>query len=593
MSDAALLLNLPTGKALGVFVASLIIGAFVIFKYCLDQFDKPVENLDDRWNFLVPSQLTPHRQYILGFTIYYGLSMLIFLFVSFVGPQLFGEIANAVVGDGKLSDSKDHSTFPIIVAFTMVGLYPNIRPPLALDVEIWLRRVGHWMAYIPKNMVGLVNEMGFSGFDLTNDKVTNAWLLIDLKRPAIDAPDLKSIGPLLDRLVVLYVRGAALAGDLESHDVAVLRNDIDLDVFKEFHEKLTSVLVTIEDVQTRLEELGRLGGAERRQAIAGAQRDIRKSLDVLYVIFACAITGTGADRLEDRLRAIGFTSQFRSKQDIPWSPILKVVGLSAIVLLVALMMASQTFLKSNHYSNQIPSSKGDIMRQVVLIVVTLSLAIGNAIIIRTRLINQDRYFVDKPAAFAKIVIRCILVTLPFYLIIYLDGLIASGQLVYWVKQMIWSVVPATCGVLVAVTLDRPANSRFERATSGAILGTSLAIATWIVVTLNENNGERLWTYVVYNFIVYGGFGFVVGAALPAAIRRYRDAQLNQMPQRVAALYNEVGRFFYDYGQFNEWLHVRNPALDSKPPSDVLLEETGMDRLISFVSETRKPFIAPS
>jgi hypothetical protein len=384
-----------------------------------------------------------------------------------------------------------------------------------------------------------------------------------------------------------------LAGDLESHDLAILRNDIDLDVFKEFHEKLTSVSATIENLQMRLEELGRLSGTERRQAIAGAQRNIRKCLDVLYVIFACAVTAKGADQLEDRLRAIGFTSSFRSTQDIPWSPILKVVGLSAIVLLVGLMTASQTFLRAIDHSNQIPSNKGDVMRAVVAIVLTLSLAIGIAIGIRSRLINRDKYFADKPAAYLKISLTCLVATLPLYLVIYIDGLVASGKLVGWIHQMVWSVVPATCGVMVAITLDRPSNSRFERMTSGAILGTSLGIAAWGVVVINAENGEVLWTYVLYILIVYGGFGFVIGFALPDAIRRYRDAQLNQMPQRVAALYNEVGRFFYDYGQFNEWLYARNPALGSKPPSDMLLEETGMDRLVSFVSETRKPFAAAS
>jgi hypothetical protein len=130
----------------------VLIGAFVIFKHCLDQFDKPVENLDNRWNFLVLSQLTPQRQYIIGFTIYYGLSMVLFLGLSFAGPGFFACIAKEAGADvDNLGVGlKDHSTFPIIVAFVMVGLYPNLRPPIAYDVEIWLRRIGHWVAYIPK-----------------------------------------------------------------------------------------------------------------------------------------------------------------------------------------------------------------------------------------------------------------------------------------------------------------------------------------------------------------------------------------------------------------------------------------------------------
>jgi hypothetical protein len=60
------------------------------------------------------------------------------------------------------------------------------------------------------------------------------------------------------------------------------------------------------------------------------------------------------------------------------------------------MIASQTFLKAIDHSNQIPSNKGDVMRAVLVIVLTLSLTIRNAIVIRTGLINQDKYFADKP-----------------------------------------------------------------------------------------------------------------------------------------------------------------------------------------------------
>jgi hypothetical protein len=267
-----------------------------------------------------------------------------------------------------------------------------------------------------------------------------------------------------------------------------------------------------------------------------------------------------------------------------------VVAPSAIALLVGLTMALATFPGLNH-SLEIPDSPPSIIQQVALIVLTISLAIGNDVSIRFHLINRDRYFAEKPIAYFKIGFRCFWVTLPCYLIIYLNQLKAGGlgYLGQYLKQLtIWPAVPAICGILVAVSLDRPADNHYDRAISGVIQGAALAVAAWLVVVLGAG-GDVSPPYQGYILIVYGGFGFVIGANLPAAIRRYRVAQQKQMPQRVAALYNEVSRYFYDYGQFNEWLYARNPALGRKLPSDIRLEETGMGRLINFVSETRKQF----
>lgn len=591
------------GKEGAILGACLGIGAILIYKFCLDRFDKPVENLDDRWNFLVPSQLTPHRQYILGFTVYYALSLMIFLILSLAGPEIVTRIATAYPGlqdTSFFSGLKDSSTFPIIVAFVMIGIYPNLRPPPAYDVEIWLRRTGHWIAFIPKNMIRLVEEMQFAEFDLSEDTVTKAWSLIDLKRPILEAPDLKSIGALLDRLVVLYVRAAAPAGDLEADDLAVLRKDIGLDVFRQYRAQLAEVQSTIESVQARLglEELGRLGGRDRRKTINIAQRDIRKRLDFLYVIFAAAITAKGADRLEDRFRAIGFTSQFYSKQQIPWSPILKVIGLPGIVLFGVLTVSSRILISwvsedDQFFQYPFPTTDLGIIQQVVAIVVTLGFAIGFALSIRTRLINQDRYFTDKPAAYARIAIKCYWVALLVYLGIYFISFIHSGQppLEYIWQFAKWAVVPALCGVLVAMSLDRPANSRNERAIAGLKLGAILGIAAWFVFVSNLNATSDInvivytWPAQFYTFVVYFGFGFVMGAVLPTTIRAYQEEQ-NRLPQLVATLYKEVRGHFYDDGQFKEWLHASHPALGGKPPADLLHEDGGTERLIAFVSETR-------
>lgn len=595
-----------SGKELAIQVGCLAIGVILIFKYCLDRFDKPVENLDDRWNFLVPSQLTPHRQYILGFTVYYGLSALIFLGMSLAGPQIVIPILSNIAGaDSKLfSGLQDRSTFPIIVAFLMIGLYPNLRLPAKYDGEVWLRRLGHWIAYIPKNMIGLVEQMEFAEFDVPDDTIINAWSLINLKRPNLEAADLKSIGALLDRLVVLYVRAAAPAGDLESDDLAILRKEIGLDVFRQYRGALADVQSTIESVHVRLgqEELGKLTEADRRRTIRSAHRDIRKRLDFLYVIFASAISAKGSERLEDQMRAIGFTSQFHSKKEIPWSPIFKVIGFPAIVLFIVLMVSSKllTFFLPPEQATSLlfwPTDQRSIVQQVIAIVVTLGFAVGFALSIRTRLINQDKYFTDKLWAYVKIAFPCYWVALLVYLGTYLISFVQSEQttLDYVSFFSKWAIVPALCGVLVAMSLDRPATSRYERAISGVKQGLSLGLGAWIVFVFALKEQDALvnsWPAQLYTFTVYLGFGFVIGAVLPTTLRTYREEQ-NRMPGLVAATYNEVRRYFYDEGQYKEWLHNLNPSLDGKPPIDLLHEEGGMERLITFVTKTRNAITPPS
>src|ERR1700676_2570066 len=81
----------PTGNALLVFVICLILGAFVIIKFCIDQFEQPSSASDenDPWKFVVPRFLTPRRQYRLGFSIYCGALILIFVGASILGPGPF------------------------------------------------------------------------------------------------------------------------------------------------------------------------------------------------------------------------------------------------------------------------------------------------------------------------------------------------------------------------------------------------------------------------------------------------------------------------------------------------------------------------
>ena len=88
----ALIPQLPTGSAFYVFAACMAIGFFVIIKYCLDQFDKPIAEPADKvpWDFVRPHRPTSRQQYLTGFVIYCSIILFIFVVVSVViGPGNF------------------------------------------------------------------------------------------------------------------------------------------------------------------------------------------------------------------------------------------------------------------------------------------------------------------------------------------------------------------------------------------------------------------------------------------------------------------------------------------------------------------------
>src|SRR5436305_3298611 len=71
-----------------VFSICLSAGAFVVLMFCFDRFDKPTisEDENDPWKFVAPRNLTPPRQYLIGFFVYCGTLLLVFLAISLIGP---------------------------------------------------------------------------------------------------------------------------------------------------------------------------------------------------------------------------------------------------------------------------------------------------------------------------------------------------------------------------------------------------------------------------------------------------------------------------------------------------------------------------
>jgi hypothetical protein len=597
-----------------VFGLCLLVGLFVIVKFCADQFVKPTPSEEnDPWKFVLLRFQTPRRQYLLGFLVYCGALLFIFIAVSLMGPGPILEIAKAITAatQGGLSaapatpapDAAWHNypTFPILVAFYIVGINPNL--PKALDFEVLLRRFAHRVAYIPRNMERVFNFMRFSGFELSSEKLTTTWVATDLHRPAMETADLRNLSISLDRAVALYAQAGTLAGDLALADAGELSGSLNVRAFTLYREEIQTAGVNLQATIARLDDLAGMNANDRMRAIAGLQRDLSRNLERLLVIFACAVAGQDMDRMAERVQVLGFTSPFPTDSEIPWNPILQAIGAAAAVLAISWLIAGQMFPSMKNIN--IPTDTKTIAWMLFVILAVHLVAISRALRVRERLIANDRYYSDsgmgQAVAYVKIFLLCAVVCFPVYLVLNVVNFAAGVRsemsvpnatiwngvqftkeyLLYWLA---WTIVPAVCGVLTAYTIDRPVDALKERIISGLLEGSIMAASAVLVLELTTDQipiGLRVFTVVLYS-----GLGYVLAFVLPKAVRRYWKSRENHLPEKINALRTNVQEYFYSFQQFTDWLVRRNERLDGKRPLDVLAEDGGMDRLVALVSGSR-------
>ena len=596
-----------------VFLICLLVGALVVLMFCFDQFDRPIVDQEDNdpWKFIAPRNLTPRRQYLLGFFVYCGSILLFFLAISLIGPDKIFQIATSVGWSTAEFDkaAKDFSTFPVIVAFCIVGLNPSLHLPKSLDVEIFVRRLAHRIAYIPKNMDIIFNYMRFSDFDLSQEKIDDAWNAMGLRRPPLNAPDCGSTRSLLDRTVLLYLKALNLANDGEVENSRELTAELRVDLFRQYRDQIQNVEVSVQAICSRLSDLNGLSPTERRRSILLVQKELIKSLEFLYVIFACAITGKGMDRISRRLSTLGFKSNFSPEAGVPWDPILKSLGAAALVLAAGWLIAAATF-KGAVQNSGIPTEPGQVLWLLLIIVIVHLVATVEALRLRAHLIGLDRYFSEtgRPHAVAiiKLFATCAMLSLASYLVLNVGQVISGladttpsqdrlspADLIfrYFQNYALWSFVPACCGVMTAYALERADETRLSRLIAGVLQGGMMAAVALLSARLTAGNDVPVG-YFVFIVVLYGGLGMTLGYTLPTAIHRQWAALERRLPDKIAVLRTSVLQYFHNIQQFTDWLNMRNDGLDGRRPLDVLNEESGLPRLTSFVAATRTKIGVP-
>ena len=283
---------------------------------------------------------------------------------------------------------------------------------------------------------------------------------------------------------------------------------------------------------------------------------------------------------------------------------------SALVLVVACSVLADNFQDTAKQLNM-PTTNLQIGQLMLTVLAVYSTTIAASLALRARLIGTERYYSETGSAtvmaLLMIFIRCFIISTVWLLLIYANNLVkdltpdgqrSQGDVLslYLTSSVVWSIVPGVSGVMTAITIDRAAGTRFDRVISGIMQGAAMATAAILATKLttqpsNDAPGSTHLAAYIFYAVVYGGLGFVFGYMLPAAVRRYWQAQQHRMPDRITVLRTSVLRYFHDIQEFTEWLYAQNPALDGKRPLDVIVEETGVQRLIAFVGETRKPITA--
>src|SRR5712672_2032169 len=79
-----------------------------------------------------------------------------------------------------------------------------------------------------------------------------------------------------------------------------------LDVFKQYREQLQNVFVSLQAIHGRITVQTSAISNDQKEPVQDIERDLIKNIEFLHIIFACAITAKGADRVNERLRALDF-----------------------------------------------------------------------------------------------------------------------------------------------------------------------------------------------------------------------------------------------------------------------------------------------
>ncbi len=225
-----------------------------------------------------------------------------------------------------------------------------------------------------------------------------------------------------------------------------LSSYFNLDVFKQYREQLQNVFVSLQAIHGRITVQTSAISNDQKEPVQDIERDLIKNIEFLHIIFACAITAKGADRVNERLRALDFEPTNVLRSGVPWQPILKVASAAAAILFIAMLIAKWTVHGSRHRS-VVPNEVYDLLVLLAKIMLVNTFSVAQAMRFRSRYILFENYFLPgsgyaQITAYAKIFMICGVSSLVFYLVLNAADLISqiSQQPGAPALQVMWNYI---------------------------------------------------------------------------------------------------------------------------------------------------------
>jgi hypothetical protein len=238
--------------------------------------------------------------------------------------------------------------------------------------------------------------MRFSKFSPSLQTVAEAWKTTPLRPIISDSSDLERALPLFDKALVLYARASTLSGERNMGSAKALSSYFNLDVFKQYREQLQNVFVSLQAIHGRITVQTSAISNDQKEPVQDIERDLIKNIEFLHIIFACAITAKGADRVNERLRALDFEPTNVLRSGVPWQPILKVASAAAAILFIAMLIAKWTVHGSRHRS-VVPNEVYDLLVLLAKIMLVNTFSVAQAMRFRSRYILFENYFLPGSA----------------------------------------------------------------------------------------------------------------------------------------------------------------------------------------------------
>ena len=450
--------------------------------------------------------------------------------------------------------------------------------------------------------------MRFSKFSPAPEIVSEAWKATPLRPIVSDAGDLERAAPLLDKGMVLYARAATLSGDRNMASAKALSAFFNLDVFRRYRQQLQNVFVSLQAIHGRLAIQASTASSDQKEPMQDIERDLIKNIEFLYILFACAITAKGPDRVNERLRALDFEPTNLIRSGVPWQPILKVAAAAAGILFMAMLIARRT-IHSSRFTSVVPAETFDLLVLLTKIMAVNTFSVAQAMRFRSRYIllgkilfagigiRPDYRLYENLRDLRRLVVavlrhrQCCRSHQPDFLTT--RRIQSAGGVELHLFQPDLVAGPGLCGVAAAVSLDRPSNTYSRRSQSaliagGAVGGGAILVGIIIARLLPSLAGDPgiVCSLADILFRHLCCLGAILGAVLPEEIRRYRAAEEKRLPDRFSVLRTPVFQYFYDIEQFQDWLNSSDSALGGRRPLDILGEESGLQKLTELVADRR-------